>query len=187
MSKPLSSTALAAGILLLSVGTPDAQAKQECRAEIPARQHGYWSYRLIDGRKCWYEGKPGLSKSLLEWPKEEAKTEAKAEPRQEPKKELKQEPREAQKEALKQEPKPAPRQELKPELKPTPKSELKSELKPELKDAQKEEAFARPAFRTKRETVAAEKPQDPFDAQAWAQEDSPTFEALWRSRAQSFR
>ena len=18
----------------------------------------YWSYRLIDGRKCWYEGKP---------------------------------------------------------------------------------------------------------------------------------
>src|SRR5712672_1680810 len=28
----------------------------------------WWSYRLIDGRKCWYEGKPGLSKSLLEWP-----------------------------------------------------------------------------------------------------------------------
>jgi hypothetical protein len=33
--------------------------------------HGqWWSYRLIDGRKCWYEGKPMLSKSLLEWPKE---------------------------------------------------------------------------------------------------------------------
>ena len=30
----------------------------------------YWSYRLIDGRKCWYQGKPLLSKALLEWPKE---------------------------------------------------------------------------------------------------------------------
>ena len=25
---------------------------------------------MIDGRKCWYEGRPGLSKSLLEWPRE---------------------------------------------------------------------------------------------------------------------
>ena len=25
---------------------------------------------MIDGRKCWYEGKPMLSKSLLEWPAE---------------------------------------------------------------------------------------------------------------------
>jgi hypothetical protein len=36
---------------------------------MPSNPHGqWWSYRLIDGRKCWYEGKPGLSKSLLEWP-----------------------------------------------------------------------------------------------------------------------
>jgi hypothetical protein len=26
----------------------------------------------MDGRKCWYEGKPLLSKSLLEWPKDAA-------------------------------------------------------------------------------------------------------------------
>jgi len=44
----------------------NAQVRQ-CRAELPSPQHGYWSYRLIDGRKCWYEGKPMLSKSLLEW------------------------------------------------------------------------------------------------------------------------
>jgi len=23
---------------------------------------------MIDGRKCWYEGKPMLSKAMLEWP-----------------------------------------------------------------------------------------------------------------------
>ncbi|MBR1249551.1 hypothetical protein JQ609_21805 [Bradyrhizobium sp. AUGA SZCCT0169] len=50
---------------------PNAQAKQQCSAAMPSNTHGrWWSYRLIDGRKCWYEGKPMLSKSLLEWPRE---------------------------------------------------------------------------------------------------------------------
>jgi len=50
-----------------------AQAKQQCSVAIPSNPQGHWwSYRLIDGRKCWYEGKPMLSKSLLEWPKEAA-------------------------------------------------------------------------------------------------------------------
>ena len=67
-----SSIALAAWIAsLLSVGMPNAEAKQQCRAAAPSNPHGqWWSYRLIDGRKCWYEGKTLLSKSLLEWPKE---------------------------------------------------------------------------------------------------------------------
>jgi len=56
---------------LLSVGIPNVQAKQQCNAAAPSNPHGRsWSYRLIDGRKCWYEGEPMLSKSLLEWPKE---------------------------------------------------------------------------------------------------------------------
>ena len=56
---------------LLPVGMPDAQAKQQCSATKPSNQHGrWWSYRLIDERKCWYEGKPMLSKSMLEWRKE---------------------------------------------------------------------------------------------------------------------
>jgi hypothetical protein len=39
---------------------------------MPSKAQGqWWSYRIIDGRKCWYEGKPGLSKSLLQWPQEE--------------------------------------------------------------------------------------------------------------------
>jgi hypothetical protein len=35
---------------------------------MPSNPQGYWSWRLIDGRKCWYEGKPLLSKSSLTWP-----------------------------------------------------------------------------------------------------------------------
>lgn len=70
--RKLPSIALAAWIAtLLSVGTPDAQAKQQCSAAAPSNPHGrWWSYRQIDGRKCWYEGKPMLSKSLLEWARE---------------------------------------------------------------------------------------------------------------------
>lgn len=61
-------TAFVAALLLL--GIPGAEAKQECSAAAPSNPNGkWWSYRLIDGRKCWYEGKPGLSKALLEWPK----------------------------------------------------------------------------------------------------------------------
>src|SRR6266850_6931544 len=44
-----------------------AQANQ-CSTERPPHARSYWSYRLIDGRKCWYEGKAMISKSLLHWP-----------------------------------------------------------------------------------------------------------------------
>jgi hypothetical protein len=72
MRNRLPSIALAACTLgLLPIGVPHAVAKQQCSTEIPSTTHGrWWSYRMIDGRKCWYEGKPMLSKSLLEWPKE---------------------------------------------------------------------------------------------------------------------
>ena len=72
IGKPFPSIVLAACIAALSsIGTPAVQAKQQCSVAVPSDTHGqWWSYRLIDGRKCWYEGKPGLSKSLLEWPKE---------------------------------------------------------------------------------------------------------------------
>ena len=64
----------------LSIEVSTAQAKQQCSAEMPSNLHGrWWSYRLIDGRKCWYEGKPGLSKSLLEWPSEVSAQTASAE------------------------------------------------------------------------------------------------------------
>jgi hypothetical protein len=70
MRKPASIGLAAWTATLLSIGIPNAQAKQQCSAAIPSHPHGHWSYRLIDERKCWYEGKPMLSKSLLEWSKE---------------------------------------------------------------------------------------------------------------------
>jgi hypothetical protein len=71
--RKLASIALAIWIATLLSGMPNAQAKQQCSAAAPLNPHGrWWSYRLMDGRKCWYEGKPLLSKSLLEWPKDAA-------------------------------------------------------------------------------------------------------------------
>ena len=67
----IGSIALAAFIAtFLSIGMPSAQARQQCSASMPSNPQRWWSYRFIDGRKCWYEGKPMLSKSLLEWPKQ---------------------------------------------------------------------------------------------------------------------
>ncbi|WGD55262.1 hypothetical protein QA641_16110 [Bradyrhizobium sp. CB1650] len=72
MSKPLQSFALAVCIgALASLEITSVHAKQQCSAAMPVNPQGqWWSYRLIDGRKCWYAGKPMLSKSLLEWPTE---------------------------------------------------------------------------------------------------------------------
>src|ERR1700676_3790326 len=71
MTKQIRSVALVACVVAAfsPVAVPYAQAKQQCNLAMPSNLHsGWWSYRIIDGRKCWYEGKPGLSKSLLEWP-----------------------------------------------------------------------------------------------------------------------
>jgi hypothetical protein len=72
MTRQLASITLATFLTTLwSIEDPTAQAGQQCSVAMPSNPQGHWwSYRLIDGRKCWYEGKPGLSKSLLEWPKE---------------------------------------------------------------------------------------------------------------------
>lgn len=52
---------------LLPINAPAAQAR-ECSVARPSTAHGHWSWRLIDGRKCWYAGKTVISKSLLKWP-----------------------------------------------------------------------------------------------------------------------
>lgn len=60
-------------VCVLTIGfyCAPAHAKQ-CATERPSDAQAYWSYRLIDGRKCWYEGRPGYSKSLLHWPAAQA-------------------------------------------------------------------------------------------------------------------
>ena len=53
--------------VLMPTGVANAKA-MECSVARPSSPQGYWSWRLIDGRKCWYAGKAMISKSLLQWP-----------------------------------------------------------------------------------------------------------------------
>jgi len=73
MTKQIHSIALAARLfpfgMVLLIGMQTAQATQ-CSTAMPSHPQGHWSYRLIDGRKCWYQGENNLSKSLLQWPGE---------------------------------------------------------------------------------------------------------------------
>ena len=55
--------------MLLLAGIQTADAKQ-CRATMPSSPQGHWTYRLIDGRKCWYEGENNFPKALLQWPEQ---------------------------------------------------------------------------------------------------------------------
>ena len=70
---------------LVPIGMLTAQAKaqiKECVAS-PSKAQGHWSWRLIDGRKCWYAGKTMISKSMLRWPPKasmQAKADAKPAP-----------------------------------------------------------------------------------------------------------
>jgi len=76
MTKQIQSIVVAACVarllplgMVLLIGMQTAQAR-ECSAAMPSHPQGHWSYRLIDGRKCWYLGEINLSKSLLHWPDE---------------------------------------------------------------------------------------------------------------------
>ena len=63
------------------VPTGGANAKAvECSVARPSHPQSYWSWRLIDGRKCWYPGKTMISKSLLQWPAK-VSVQAKADPK----------------------------------------------------------------------------------------------------------
>ena len=64
--------------VLMPTGVANAKA-MECSVARPSSAQGYWSWRLIDGRKCWYVGKTMISKSLLQWPAK-ASVQAKADP-----------------------------------------------------------------------------------------------------------
>jgi hypothetical protein len=52
---------------IFSVSSP-AEERIACAPEVPAARKGHWYYRIIDGRKCWYDGKPMLPKTQLYWP-----------------------------------------------------------------------------------------------------------------------
>jgi hypothetical protein len=39
----------------------------ECEPQRVIGDHRYWSFRIIEGRTCWYPGRPGKPKSELRW------------------------------------------------------------------------------------------------------------------------
>jgi hypothetical protein len=48
----------------------------ECSAERLQSGKGHWSWRMIDGKKCWYPGRPGMAKDRLHWPAATTETRA---------------------------------------------------------------------------------------------------------------
>jgi hypothetical protein len=66
MSQHQSSIARSTIALMIVVLASSAAASFECYSSAP-RDHRHWSWRQIDGRRCWYPGLPGVSKSTLHW------------------------------------------------------------------------------------------------------------------------
>jgi hypothetical protein len=60
----------ALGIAVLAyVLMPTAAGALECQ-ERPGDHRSYWSYRIVDGDRCWYRGHRVIPKSRLHWPAE---------------------------------------------------------------------------------------------------------------------
>jgi hypothetical protein len=72
---------LASGVVLLGAINSPAKAAIECRAELPQSRSGHWSWRQIEGRKCWFPGRAGVDKAQLRWPTAEASPRAQPETR----------------------------------------------------------------------------------------------------------
>jgi hypothetical protein len=60
----------------------------ECEPQRVTGDGRYWAYRIVDGRECWYQGRPGKPKNELFWdrapsarqPMDQPEAETKAEP-----------------------------------------------------------------------------------------------------------
>src|SRR6476646_874142 len=63
VTKAVSSIAVA--LLLISSGA----SATECQSS-PGRDGKWWSWRIVDSKRCWYQGRPGRSKDLLQWAKQ---------------------------------------------------------------------------------------------------------------------
>ena len=59
------SSSIAVALLLISSGA----SATECQSS-PGHDGKWWSYRIVDSKRCWYQGSPGRSKDLLHWAKQ---------------------------------------------------------------------------------------------------------------------
>src|SRR6476619_6238377 len=55
-------SSVAVVLLLISSGA----SATECQSS-PGHNGKWWSYRIVDSRRCWYQGRPGRSRDLLQW------------------------------------------------------------------------------------------------------------------------
>jgi hypothetical protein len=65
VTKASSSIAVVLQLMLISSGA----SATECQSS-PGHDGKWWSYRIVDSKRCWYQGSPGRSKSLLQWAKQ---------------------------------------------------------------------------------------------------------------------
>ena len=56
------SSSIAVALLLIS----SAASATECQSS-PGQDGKWWSWRIVDSKRCWYEGRPGRSKDQLHW------------------------------------------------------------------------------------------------------------------------
>ena len=56
---------IAVALLLIS----SAASATECQSS-PGQDGKWWSWRIVDSKRCWYEGRPGRSKDQLQWAKQ---------------------------------------------------------------------------------------------------------------------
>ena len=54
---------LLAGVVFVAATAPAAAATCQSRKG----DDGYWAWRQVDGKRCWYKGKRGMSKATLSW------------------------------------------------------------------------------------------------------------------------
>ncbi|MGA7454793.1 MAG: hypothetical protein WBW73_27275 [Rhodoplanes sp.] len=65
MVRTLGTAALVSFSVIAPLGPAAAQNPIECRAKPESRE--YWSWREIEGRRCWYKGRRRIDKKLLSW------------------------------------------------------------------------------------------------------------------------
>jgi len=56
-------------LLLISVLllVPTSAGAIECKTKPEVSGSRYWAWRIIDGKKCWYQGERRIAKSKLHW------------------------------------------------------------------------------------------------------------------------
>ena len=52
----------------------------ECEPQRVTGDGRYWAYRIVDGRECWYPGRPGKPKNELFWAHDTAPSARQARP-----------------------------------------------------------------------------------------------------------